>query len=41
MKNGRRRTQNINGGALEDKRGEVENGEGEGEGSGIITLRGN
>ena len=49
MKNVRRRTQNINGGGLEDTRGKrerkrerVREGEnGEGEGSGIITLRGN
>ncbi len=41
----RRRTQNINGGGLEDKMGEVEKGKGKGRrkwrGSGIITLRGN
>ncbi len=36
MKNVRIRTQNINGGALEDKRGEVEKGKGEGEGVGFL-----
>ncbi len=39
MKNGRRRTQNINGGALEDTRGE--SGKWRGRGIGILTLRGN